>query len=59
MRLSDYVGAGDIDRAIAVTIDSFVGSQKLSSKKALARAFAKYVLSFLAVFSPSFCCRPA
>ncbi len=34
-----------MDRAIAVTIDSFVSSQKLSAKKALARAFAKYTLA--------------
>lgn len=45
MRLSDYVSANDIDRAIAVTIESFVGSQKVSCKKALARAFAKYTLA--------------
>ncbi|ATZ56814.1 Bcmcm2 [Botrytis cinerea B05.10] len=45
MRLSEYVSAQDIDRAIAVTIDSFVGSQKVSCKKALARAFAKYTLA--------------
>ena len=45
MRLSDYVSAQDVDRAIAVTIDSFVGSQKVSCKKALARAFAKYTLA--------------
>lgn len=44
MRLSDYCSAQDIDRAIAVTVDSFVGSQKVSCKKALARAFAKYTL---------------
>ncbi|KIH90440.1 minichromosome maintenance protein 2 [Sporothrix brasiliensis 5110] len=44
MRLSDYCTAQDIDRAIAVTIESFVGSQKVSCKKALARAFAKYTL---------------
>ncbi len=43
MRLSDFCSSQDIDRAIAVTVDSFVGSQKLSCKKALARAFAKYV----------------
>lgn len=43
MRLSDYCTSADIDRAIAVTVDSFVGSQKLSCKKALARTFAKYV----------------
>lgn len=45
MRLSEYCSAQDIDRAIAVTVDSFVGSQKLSCKKALARAFAKYTLT--------------
>ena len=44
MRLSDYCSQQDIDRAIAVTIESFVGSQKVSCKKALARAFAKYTL---------------
>jgi DNA replication licensing factor MCM2 len=45
MRLSEYVSSQDVDRAIAVTIDSFVGSQKVSCKKALARAFAKYTLA--------------
>ncbi|KAJ5000140.1 DNA replication licensing factor [Colletotrichum sp. SAR 10_66] len=45
MRLSEYCSAQDIDRAIAVTVDSFVGSQKISCKKALARAFAKYTLA--------------
>ncbi|PHH91431.1 hypothetical protein CDD83_525 [Cordyceps sp. RAO-2017] len=45
MRLSEYCSAQDIDRAIAVTVDSFIGSQKLSCKKALARAFAKYTLA--------------
>jgi DNA replication licensing factor MCM2 len=44
MRLSEYCTSQDIDRAIAVTVDSFVGSQKVSCKKALARAFAKYTL---------------
>lgn len=44
MRLSEYCSTQDIDRAIAVTVDSFVGSQKVSCKKALARAFAKYTL---------------
>lgn len=43
MRLSDFCSSQDIDRAIAVTVDSFVASQKVSAKKALARAFAKYV----------------
>lgn len=48
MRLSEYCTSQDVDRAIAVTVDSFVGGQKVSCKKALARAFAKYVfpLSF-------------
>lgn len=44
MRLSEFCSSQDIDRAIAVTVDSFVGSQKISCKKALARAFAKYTL---------------
>ena len=44
MRLSEYCTSTDIDRAIAVAVDSFVGSQKVSCKKALARAFAKYTL---------------
>ena len=44
MRLSEYCTSQDVDRAIAVTVDSFVGAQKVSCKKALARAFAKYVL---------------
>ena len=43
MRLSEYCTTQDVDRAIAVTVDSFVGGQKVSCKKALARAFAKYV----------------
>ncbi|KAI1270435.1 MCM-domain-containing protein [Xylariaceae sp. FL1019] len=45
MRLSEYCNAHDIDRAIAVTVDSFVDSQKVSCRKALARAFAKYTLA--------------
>ncbi|KAH9845871.1 DNA replication licensing factor mcm2 [Teratosphaeria destructans] len=45
MRLSEYCNSSDIDRAIAVAVDSFVGSQKVSCKKALARAFAKYTLA--------------
>lgn len=45
MRLSEYCSAADVDRAIAVTVESFVGSQKVSCKRALARAFAKYTLN--------------
>ena len=41
----------DIDRAIAVSVDSFVGSQKISCKKALARAFAKYVHTYSVTLS--------
>ncbi|KAL8649275.1 MAG: hypothetical protein Q9210_004494 [Variospora velana] len=45
MRLSDYCTSQDVDRAIAVTVESFVGAQKVSCKKALARAFTKYTLA--------------
>lgn len=45
MRLSEYCTAQDVERAIAVTVDSFVGSQKVSAKKTLRRAFAKYTLA--------------
>ncbi|KAK9464788.1 MCM2/3/5 family-domain-containing protein [Lipomyces arxii] len=44
MRLSEYVSAADIDRAIRVTIQSFVGGQKVSVKKSLQRSFMKYML---------------
>lgn len=57
MRLSEYCSSQDIDRAIAVTVDSFVGSQKVSCKKALSRAFAKYVFLIplsLSLISSSF-----
>ena len=46
MRLSEYCTSQDVDRAIAVTVESFVGAQKVSCKKALARAFAKYAIPF-------------
>lgn len=51
MRLSDFCSSQDIDRAIAVTVDSFIGSQKVSCKKALSRAFAKYVSFLLLAYS--------
>lgn len=44
MRLSEYVQPRDMDLAIRVSIESFVGAQKVSVKKSLARAFAKYTL---------------
>lgn len=46
MRLSEYCSSQDIDRSIAVAVESFIGSQKISCKKALSRAFAKYVYLF-------------
>ncbi|KAF2739512.1 MCM-domain-containing protein [Polyplosphaeria fusca] len=53
MRLSEYCSSQDIDRAIAVAVDSFVGSQKISAKKALSRAFAKYTLNRPGAVRPS------
>lgn len=50
MRLAEYCSAQDIDRAIAVTVESFIGSQKVSCKKALNRAFARYVPATLLLF---------
>lgn len=44
MRLSEFVSPSDMDRAIRVTVESFVQAQKVSVKKSLARAFAKYTL---------------
>lgn len=59
MRLSEYCTSQDVDRAIAVTVDSFVGAQKVSCRKALGRAFAKYVYPSLPpCFILSFNLRP-
>ncbi|BFZ61630.1 MCM DNA helicase complex subunit [Saitoella coloradoensis] len=44
MHLRAYVTSDDIDAAIRVTVESFVSAQKMSVKKSLARAFAKYTL---------------
>ncbi|KAK7206262.1 MCM2/3/5 family-domain-containing protein [Myxozyma melibiosi] len=44
MRLSEYVSSRDIDLAIRVTIQSFVGAQKVSVKKSLQKSFMKYML---------------
>ncbi|CCH43767.1 DNA replication licensing factor [Wickerhamomyces ciferrii] len=44
MRLSEFVSQMDVDRAIKVSIDSFVGAQKLSVQKQLNRSFQKYNL---------------
>lgn len=44
MRLSDFVSQSDLNRAIKVTIDSFVGAQKISVRRQLQRSFMKYTL---------------
>ncbi|KAL1901543.1 MCM DNA helicase complex subunit [Ceratocystis pirilliformis] len=44
MRLSDFCLQKDIDRAIEVTIESFIGSQKASCKRALSRTLSKYLV---------------
>lgn len=43
MHLREFVRADDIDRAIQVTVGSFVNAQKISIKKTLERGFRKYV----------------
>ncbi|SCV04028.1 LAMI_0H12860g1_1 [Lachancea mirantina] len=45
MRLSEFVSSWDLDRAIKVTVDSFVGAQKISVRRQLQRSFAIYTLS--------------
>ncbi|KAK6460114.1 DNA replication licensing factor, MCM2 component [Scheffersomyces coipomensis] len=44
MRLSDFVSQSDLNRAIKVSIDSFVGTQKVSVKKQLQAKFQKFTL---------------
>lgn len=44
MRLSPYVSSSDLDRAIKVVVDSFIGAQKVSIRRQLQRSFAKYTL---------------
>ncbi|KAK6204986.1 MCM2/3/5 family-domain-containing protein [Scheffersomyces amazonensis] len=44
MRLSDFVSQGDLNRAIKVSIDSFVGTQKVSVRKQLQAKFQKFTL---------------
>ncbi|KAI9104717.1 MCM2/3/5 family-domain-containing protein [Phlyctochytrium arcticum] len=43
MHLRDYVRQDDVDRAISVTIKSFISSQKYSVKRQMERAFDKYL----------------
>lgn len=42
MRLSEYVSKSDVDRAVKVAINSFVGAQKISVRRTLAKSFVKY-----------------
>lgn len=44
MRLSEFVSSWDLDRAIKVTVDSFVGAQKISIRRQLQRSFAIYTV---------------
>ncbi|AMD21904.1 HFR049Cp [Eremothecium sinecaudum] len=44
MRLSEFVSQWDLDRAIKVTVDSFVGAQKISVRRQLQKTFAIYTL---------------
>ncbi|CAN6662980.1 DNA replication licensing factor Mcm2p [Trichomonascus vanleenenianus] len=44
MRLSEYVSKYDVDRAIKVGVQSFIGAQKISVKKSLERSFRKYTI---------------
>ncbi|KAL6454533.1 MCM2 DNA replication licensing factor MCM2 [Candida maltosa Xu316] len=44
MRLSEFVTQSDLNRAIKVSIDSFVGTQKVTVKKQLQAKFQKYTL---------------
>ncbi|KAM9927351.1 hypothetical protein OXX59_002633 [Metschnikowia pulcherrima] len=44
MRLSDFVSQSDLNRAIKVSIDSFVGAQKVTVRRQLQKSFVKYTL---------------
>lgn len=44
MRLLDFVSQSDLNRAIKVSIDSFVGAQKITVRKQLQKSFVKYTL---------------
>lgn len=44
MRLSDFVSQNDLNRAIKVSIDSFVGTQKVTVRRQLQKSFMKYTL---------------
>ncbi|ONH65793.1 DNA replication licensing factor MCM2 [Cyberlindnera fabianii] len=42
MRLAEYVSESDLDRAIEVAIESFIGAQKTNVRGQLQKSFAKY-----------------
>lgn len=44
MRLSEFVLLLDLNRAIKVSVESFVGTQKMSVRRQLQRSFMKYTL---------------
>ncbi|CCH59630.1 hypothetical protein TBLA_0B08140 [Henningerozyma blattae CBS 6284] len=44
MRLSEFVSSWDLDRAIKVVIDSFVGAQKVSVRRQLQKSLAIYTI---------------
>lgn len=44
MRLSEFVSSWDLDRAIKVTIESFIGAQKISVRRQLQKSFAIYTI---------------
>ncbi|ODQ81852.1 hypothetical protein BABINDRAFT_160082 [Babjeviella inositovora NRRL Y-12698] len=44
MRLSEFVSPHDLNKAIQVSVESFVGAQKVSVRKQLQRSFMKYTL---------------
>ncbi|KAH3901814.1 probable DNA replication licensing factor MCM2 [Saccharomycodes ludwigii] len=46
MRLSEFVSSYDLDRAIKVTVDSFVGTQKISIRRKLQKSFAIYTMGY-------------
>lgn len=45
MHLRDYVRDDDMDASIRMMLESFIGAQKFSVRRALRRSFAKYISS--------------
>lgn len=44
MELRDFIVESNIQRAIKVTVQSFIGAQKLSVRRSLQQSFAKYMI---------------